>query len=198
MTSLSKENLHLLRKELTTSVDPSNALRDSVGGRELCDGLWRLFSDSFPSGGTRYWNETSPWRVSWGHFLAPELYSFGEDVFGNQLVLLPQHEEAYLWNHENGECHDLLVSPLELLETVFENGLEWIDFYGDGSLSIARRYGQVPTNSHLHWTTPLILGGQVSFENVSLVERETHLVGHAKLWFQVSGLAAGTEIVSWK
>jgi len=195
MTSLFRDNINLLRNKIDKHIQPADALPDSVGGLEMCDGLWRFFSHIWPDRGIRSWNETSRWRTSWDGVLPAGLYSFGEDVFGNQLVLLPQHKQVFLWNHENGECHDLLVAPVELLETGFESGLEWIDFYGDGSLSVARRYGHVSRDSHLHWVTPLILGGKIDLDNIAPVEREAHLVGHAKLWLEVSGLAPGTAMV---
>jgi hypothetical protein len=195
MNSLVRDNLIVLRENLARAIPPSDALPDCVGGFELCEGLWRFFSNAWPNGGIRLWNEKNPWSAYWGPLLPSGFYSFGEDVFGNQLALLRNHHQVFLWNHENGECHDLLVGPLELLETVFESGVEWIDFYQDGSTSVARSFGRVPKDSHLHWTTPLILGGQVSLENVTVVGREAHLVGHAKLWFQVSGIPPGNAVL---
>ena len=166
------------------------ALGNTVAGR----GCWRFFSDTFPPRGVRWWNESSGWREHWKPLLPAGLFSFGEDVFGNQLVVVSGEENAYLWNHEDGTFIDLLLAPAELLSTVVESGIAWIDFYGNGSLEIARKYGEIPNDSHLHWTTPLVLGGTVSLENLSVVERERHLVGHAKLWFQVRGLEPGSTI----
>lgn len=127
-------------------------------------------------------------------FLPTGLFSFGEDVFGNQLTVVRGEENVRLWNHENGAFIDLVLAPAELLSTIVESGIDWIDLYDNGSIEVARKYGRVPDNSHLHWTTPLVLGGAISLENLSLVERERHLVGHAKLWFQVAGLEAGSPI----
>jgi hypothetical protein len=172
------------------------ALPQAVGGTTICDGLWRLFSNSWPQGGISGWNSASPWKLSWQPFLPTGVFSFGEDVFGNQLILVDGFENAMVWNHENGESQDLFVRPCELLRTALESGIDWIDFYSDGSLAVARQYGAVPLQMHLHWTTPLILGGPVSKENLTLVEREAHLVGHAQLWSQISGLPPGTTIIS--
>jgi hypothetical protein len=137
----------------------------------------------------------SPWKSQWKPFLPAGTFSFGEDVFGNQLALASGRDNILLWNHENSECHDLLVSPQELVRMAAESGIDWIDFYSDGSLVVARECGPVPLDAHLHWTTPLIFGCRVSRDNISLVEREPHLVGHAKLWSQVSGLPPGTTVV---
>ena len=100
----------------------------------------------------------------------------------------------FLWDHESGECYDLLVGPSELLRTALESGIDWIDFYSNGSLSIARQYGVVPLDVHLHWITPLILGGQASLQNTTLRERDSHLVGHAQSSSQVRDLPPGATV----
>jgi hypothetical protein len=46
----------------------------------------------------------------------------------------------------------------------------------------------------LHWTAPLFLGGRVELHNVSLVQRDDHLVGHASLWRQVADLPPGSTV----
>lgn len=187
MTPLSLQHIARLDELLANGGTPPLAIPQSIGGTILCDGIWRFFSDSWPSGGISGWNEGSSWKSNWQSFLPSELFSFGEDVFGNQLVLVGGCDNALLWNHENGECHDLFVGPCDLLKTAIESGIDWIDFYSDNSLAVARRHGELRLNMHLHWTAPLILGGDVCSSNISLVEREPHLVGHAKLWAQVAG-----------
>ncbi len=147
------------------------------------------------AGGIAGWNSRA-WKPLWQSFLPTGLFCFGEDVFGSQLAVVEGFKNAVLWNHENGECFNLLVSPCELLRTVLGSGLDWIDFYSEGSLAVARLYGAVPLDSHLHWTTPLILGGRVSRDNLTVVEREQHLAGHAKLWSQVGGLPIGAVDLS--
>ncbi len=167
----------------------------TIGPACLADGIWRLFSDLYPSGGIDEWNTVSVWRAEWG-IADAGFQTFGEDLFGNQLVVRPGSGNAFLWNHENGEEHDLLLEPAELFGVIVENGLDWIDFYGDGSLAVARsRIKDVPMEQHLHWTTPLVLGGVVGVENTSLVDRVSHLVGHAKLWRQIGDLPPGSSVM---
>jgi hypothetical protein len=158
-------------------------------------GFWRFFSAQYPDGGVGRWNSDQAWKQEWG--LEPALFhAFGEDLFGNQLVLRPGVESAQLWNHENGNSVDLLLDPVTLLETVVQSGVDWIDFYQDGSLKTGEsRVMDVPPECHLHWTTPLILGGKVGVENTSVVERSTHLAGHAKLWLRLRGCEPGTIIL---
>jgi hypothetical protein len=196
MTPLSLQHLARFDEFVASGMTTAVAFPKAIGGTCVCDGIWRFFSDSWPKGGISRWNTESLWKLQWQPFLPRDLFSFGEDAFGNQLVLVSGHENVLLWNHENGHCHDLLVGPCELLRTALDSGIDWIDFYSDGSLALARQHSSVPLDSHLHWTTPLILGGQVSPENISLVQREPHLAGHAQLWSQVAGLPPGTSTIA--
>jgi hypothetical protein len=185
MRIVSAKDCSRLRQELNGSVCLRDALPKVIGETQSRGGLWRFFSAGYPDGGIFQWNSHSSWKQEWK--LEPtQIYAFGEDLFGNQLIIRPSVVNVHLWNHEDGSIVDLLLDPATLLETIIESGIEWIDFYGDGSLKIAeRRIMDVPSECHLHWTTPLVLGGQVSIENTSVVERSMHLVGHAKLWAQL-------------
>jgi hypothetical protein len=167
------------------------ALPRLVGGSTAAGRLWRFFS---PQTVAR-WNTPETWRGAWPG-LSPELFFFGEDIFGNQLTLKPGNENVWLWNHENGELVDLLLDPATLLETVIESGVDWIDFYSPQMLAVGRaKLLDVPENCHLHWTQPLILGGAVSATNTSIVENAMHLRGHGALWAQLHRLPPGTEVV---
>lgn len=194
MIPLSVQHVVNLDALLANGTVPSIAFPESVGETTLCGGVWRLYSNVWPRGGITAWNKGSEWKNQWQSFLPSDVFAFGEDVFGNQLFFVNGFENALLWNHENSDCFDLLLKPCELLMTVLKNGADWIDFYADGSLSVAKEYGSVPKEMHLHWTTPLVLGGEVTRENLSLAQRESHLVGHAKLWSQLAVLPPGTEI----
>lgn len=197
MKNLTRENCECLRRELSLGSE-AEALLKCVPDTQVADGLWRLFSSTFPVGGVREWNSCCKWKTEWGLQSIP-IYAFGEDIFGNQLVLQPNVENVKLWNHETGNLEDMLLDLPNLLETVCESGIDWIDFYADGSLKIAeRRKADVPLECHLHWTTPLMLGGGITIENTSIVERTMHLVGHAKLWRQIKNVPLGTTIVPKK
>jgi hypothetical protein len=195
MRNLSSEDCLQLRNEVRRTIPLVEALSTSVGETQVASGLWRFFSGRYPKGGVAQWNSSAAWKHEWEGALL-KFHAFGEDLFGNQLVLRSGFENVYLWNHEDGSMADLLLDAATLLETVVQSGLDWIDFYKDGSLTIAQtRLMDVPTECHLHWTTPLILGGNVSVENTTVVERSMHLVGHAKLWMQVRGCEPGTIVV---
>jgi len=195
MRNLSSEDCLQLRDGLSRTIPLSEALSTSVGETHADGGLWRFFSAHYPKGGVAEWNSSAAWKREWG--FAPSLfYAFGEDLFGNQLVLRHGFENVHLWNHEDGSQADLLLDASTLLETVVQSGLDWIDIYKDGSLKIAQtRLMDVPVECHLHWTTLLMLGGKVSVGNTTVVERSMHLVGHAKLWIQLRGCDPGTIVV---
>jgi hypothetical protein len=195
MRNLLLEDCLRLRDELRMSIPMAEALSKSVGETQVMDGVWRFFSTHYPKGGVNEWNSSAEWKREWE--FSPTLYhAFGEDLFGNQLILRSNFENVYLWNHEDGSVVDLLLDPATLLEAVAQSGINWIDFYNDGSLKIAQaRLMDVPAECHLHWTTPLILGGKVNVENTTVVERSMHLVGHAKLWRQLRGCSPGTIII---
>jgi hypothetical protein len=192
---LSQRDLTRLDDLLQSNLTLLEALPRCVGFTEAADGIWRFFSDSWPNNGVVGWNDGRTWKGQWAQFLPPQFFSFGEDVFGNQLALVSTCENVVLMNHENAELHDLLLGPYHLLNTVLENGVDWIDFYSDGSLDVARAHGPVSLDVHLHWTTPLILGGQIDSANLSAVERKQHLIGHAKLWAQIADLPPGSVVV---
>ncbi len=181
------ELTHLVR--LNDSLNQGRPLEESlpaaIGDTAVCMGLWRFYSDSWPVGGVRHWNTNSQWKLHWSDFLPDAVFAFGEDVFGNQLMVGAENDVVTLWNHENGAFTNLYLNPVDLLTTALNDGIDWIDQYNDSSLMIARRFGPVANESHLHWTMPLFLGGNVNDSNISIVEREPHLVGHAKLWSQI-------------
>jgi hypothetical protein len=119
----------------------------------------------------------------------------GEDVFGNQLVTIDETPNLLVWDHEDGSLVDTQVPVETAIDVVFNSGVEWIDYYTLDTIEIGRRMiGSVPVDSHLHWTNPLILGGAVEPNNVSVIGRLPHLIGHGKLWQQLRGTPEGTAI----
>lgn len=192
MDELNISQIKDLRDALSRSVPMIEAIPRSIGGRSIEEGLWRFFSPKHPACGAGRWN--AEWSSAWSA-VNDDVFAFGEDIFGNQLLFTNARTAVLLCDHENGACHDLELGVLELLEAAIEHGLAWIDFYSNGALSLGRRFlPQVDWEHHLHWTQPLILGGSVTPENTAVVDRFAHLHGHAKLWRQVSDLPPGAEV----
>jgi hypothetical protein len=132
MMQLGPTHVARLKQALEQGTPLGDALSKAIGDTEACNGLWRFYSESWPAGGIRHWNEEGPWKQHWGAFLPHGAFAFGEDVFGNQLIVVPGEDAVFLWNHENGECLDLYADPINLLATVLNDGIDWIDLYGDG------------------------------------------------------------------
>lgn len=181
---------------LDQGVSRADAIAQSMGGSIVLGGLWRIYSNAWPEGGVAAWNAESSWRGAWRQFLPAGLWAFGEDVFGDQLCLLDGVHEVQLWNHEDATLASLEADPVTLFGAVLEQGLDWLDAYACGSLDAARSLPPVDRAKHLHWRTPLILGGVVSASNLEPIERECHLVGHAALWRQVRELPPGAEFIA--
>jgi hypothetical protein len=158
----------------------------AFGGKTIANNFWRFYSDSQPEGGIYNWNSLSQWINAWGNKLVAGLFYFGEDVFGNQICCFEDLGTTFIWNHETGDLFDLLVSPQELILTVLENGLEWIDFYTNDWFQVAQNTFPNPSmENHLHWIQPLFLGGLPCLQNACILPRVSHLVGHAKLIQQI-------------
>lgn len=192
MNSLTTGQIIDLRALVAGGVSFREAMPGSIGGAAIGDGLWRFFSDSHPQCGVDRWNDE--WCVAWA-LPKESVFAFGEDVFGNQLLLTAGGSTVHVCDHENGSCHDLELGAMDLLEASLQHGISWVDFYSNGSLEIAKGFlAGITWEQHLHWVQPLILGGAVATQNVSIVERLTHLSGHAKLWKQISEMPPGTEI----
>jgi hypothetical protein len=183
-----------LAADLRNTADPISALARFLVGRVVEQGLWRFYSVDYPPLGLQAWNQAA-WRKHWPSHMS--VYQFwGEDAFGNQLALQDGRPNAFIWNHEDGSLVDLELDPLTLLDSVASAGLDWIDFYCDGSIQIARSCkSMVSLDTHLHWKQLLILGGPIVASNVSILGREIHLAGHGDIWAQIGDLPPGTEIM---
>jgi hypothetical protein len=168
--------------ELTSQGNALQAFSKAFGDKTLGNGFWRFYSDSWPAEGISNWNTDSPWMKEWNSLLQSGILYFGEDVFGNQICSNLEMTNTFIWNHEDGQLIELLVSPVELLQTAISHGLGWIDFYAGGYFASAESHlPGLNSDTHLHWTHPLIFGGQPIPQNVTLLPRLSHLIGHAKL-----------------
>ncbi len=181
---------------LRALVDSGEQVADAllkVGGRDLLfANTWRFFSTEFPPGGPDTVNAAA-WRQVWR---LRSFHPFGEDVFGNLLVLLPGLPNAHFVDHECGAVHDLLLDPVTLIEVCATDGLGWLDPYAGDALRVAEtEVGALLPDHHLHWVTPLILGGRAERANVMSLPREQHMRGHAELWSQIRDVPPGAWVV---
>jgi hypothetical protein len=190
MRAVEERDLVHLKHLLEKGMPPDQAIGSAVGSTSLAGGAWRIF----PEGDVAAWND-SDWKHAW-RGLTDDFYAFGEDVFGNQLVLRADVPNVLLWDHETGEFHDLYLDVAPLLETVMASGVGWVEPYHDDSLAVATpSVAGLSPEMHLHWVQPLVLNGKVEAANLAPIARGRHLLGHAGLWRQIRDAPAGTTIV---
>ena len=183
-----------VKKRTAAGVPLADVVPGVLGGIVIDGGFWRIFgSNDLGTLSLARWNEPTLWKYAWNGSASPIFW--GEAVFGNQM-LLDARGSVFLWNHENASIIEIGFDLVTVLETSLTHGLGWLDFYGDGSYSVAKdREGDLPIESHLHWVQPRILGGKAVPKNVTLVERVQHLIGHGELWSQLRGMSPGTQVV---
>ena len=185
MKELDKEFLLKFQQQFQRKGSLLDIVANTLGGTVTAKGLWRFFGKEAPSPGIEEWNGDGLWKSQWGA-CACGLACIGEDVFGNQLVCIGETQDLLIWDHENASLRTLEMTPDVAIEAVFKSGIDWIEFYDNNSPQVGLELlNTIPESSHLHWTTPLILGGKVCASNTSVVDRVSHMVGHGKLWQQV-------------
>jgi len=194
MKSLTAGDVDEVKRRTAAGAPWSEVVPGVLGGTLLDSGFWRFFGPpELRLFSLAEWNAPNVWKHAWRGLAA--LSFWGEDVFGNQ-ILLDGEGKVFLWNHENASAIETGFDLLTVLETCLGHGLGWIDFYSDGSYSLAKD-GQLelPIESHWHWIQPRIMGGQATAKNLTAVERVKHLIGHGQLWLQVRGMPSGSHVI---
>jgi len=183
------------QESFDTTGDVLDVVADTIGDTCTASGLWRIFGRSMPKLGIHDWNSQSLWKQHWGD-LAHDITCIGEDIFGNQLVCITETSNLLIWDHENGGLFTLNLNPQDAFEVVLKHGIGWIDFYNDKYIQVGLdRLVDLTENSHVHWTTPLILGGEIDINNTSIIDRVNHLIGHGKLWCQLQDVSLGSSVI---
>jgi hypothetical protein len=184
-------SLPRLQHALETGAPMAVAVSSALGGLTL-DGIVRFFGADCPPGGVDAWNRAA-WRAEWA--LGGDVRCLGEDCFGNQL-LCPSSDVVAWWNHETGDTYDLEVDVVTLVSVGIDSGVRWLDCYRDIDFSsVESLVKALSMREHLHWVTPLVLGGDRNATNLQAVERNAHMTGHAELWRKIGRLPPGTRVV---
>jgi hypothetical protein len=187
MRALTALELAELKKRTDAGTPLAEVIPAVLGGATLDHGFWRFF---YPDGvgmlSMAKWNSPNVWKHAWSGLASTTFW--GEDVFGNQIIL-DGGGSVFLWNHENAAAIETGFDLHTVLETGLKHGLAWLDFYSDGSHAlVGEQKRELSTDRHWHWIQPRILGGAIAAGNLTSIERVQHLVGHAKLWLQVSAI----------
>jgi len=77
-----------------------------------------------------------------------------------------------------------------------EAGANGLDELPRGGARVPASEGvDLSPESHLHWVTPLFLGGAPQRSNLVTLPREQHMRGHAELWRQIGHLPPGARVI---
>lgn len=135
------------------------------------------------------WNAPGLWRDEY-HGAADNLLFFAEDAFGYQFCI--------------GESGIFLFDPEDAsIERIADNMEEWAlrileDYNQLAGYPLAHEWqeehGGLPENHRLMFITPLILGGEVTVENLGVVDSVELMRGRAHIYNQIKDLPDGSVI----
>jgi len=159
----------------------------------LLGGIFRIFGLGETALGrdALTWNE-GEWRDG---FDVPPTYLFlGENIFGDQYAFDTGAGRLLLMACEGGKFEPTPHKTItELVEDIINNkNIQGLDF---DLLRAARDNGLQPGPSeHLGFAVPLICGGEVSADNLEVVDAGTHMEILAQLIVQLRKLPPGTPL----
>ncbi|EAY24868.1 SMI1/KNR4 family protein [Microscilla marina] len=125
--------------------------------------------------------------------LSQGIFSFGEDLFGNQFCF--SKDGVILFNLESAEKEKIATNFEGFLAAIFDNS-EDLDYYTGQSLmqewqslGHSLQYGE-----RLCPKQPFIIGGEFEVENLHVKSFDKNLEYNSKIAYQISNLPDGTEI----
>lgn len=135
------------------------------------------------------WNEPSLWKKEYGGS-APNGHCFAQDLFGNQFFLASNR--VYLFNVESAEIELVAPGLDEWASVILDDYRAWTGW--PLAHDWQARNGQLPLSKRLIPTSPFILGGAVSADNLAAVDALEAIRFQAYLWQQTKDLKPGTKI----
>ncbi|EKO3419390.1 T6SS immunity protein Tdi1 domain-containing protein [Vibrio fluvialis] len=138
----------------------------------------------------------SNWEVEWGNMygsLKPEFTLFATDVFGTAYGLLPDETVAIFWT-ETGELEPLRIEQEEFFSFILDDPESTIN-YGL-YLSAVERLGQPKSSENFAFNLELALGGQLSVDNLSIMDSKKHFRVLAKIAHQINDIPLGHQVKS--
>ncbi|PWV56389.1 SMI1/KNR4 family protein [Chitinophaga sp. S165] len=125
------------------------------------------------------------------NFLFKDVFSFGQDIFGNQFVFDEHNGEVSLFNIESGQ-----------IDRLAKNFAEWMDvFVADVEYLTGRIYEQewkadheFPFDSRLQPKLPFVMGGDYSVSNFYINSYPSYISYNADMAKQIYNLKDGEKI----
>ena len=164
-----------------------------TGGLSAFGGALRIFpskaSVQLPS--MAQWNDFEGWRGHYRH-LAPRWPIIGEDSFGTQYLLDPEHEQVSIFWAETAEIEAVGVSPAEFLEMIIADPEETI------SLRLYQqcvgRYGELQLRQHFAFRVELAVGGSPEVNNIVVMTAAEHMVALASIALQIREIPLKSQL----
>ncbi len=135
------------------------------------------------------WNSPQGWRQEYGE-LASELFSFGEDMFGNQFCIA--HGEFVQFNIETAEVESMGRSAEEWADTILSDFGYWTGF--PLGWEWQNTNGPIPNGRRLFPRQPFMLGGDYEVSNLWCGDTLETLGFYGYLARNVWGISDGTPV----
>ena len=135
------------------------------------------------------------WVATWGKYygnLLPKLRFFAGDAFGLLYGLDSNKKVSIFWT-ETADIEDLGVSEDEFYQLIQQDPDETINLalYKDA----VDKLGEPNLDQDFALKVETALGGQLSIDNLYICDRESHLIGLAKIATQIHKMPAGTRVI---
>lgn len=138
--------------------------------------------------------EDTSWKYQWGKYygeLMPNIKIFAADAFGTVYGLLDNGSTAIFWT-ETGEIEGLGVDLDEFFELVYQDP--------DGTINLSlyqaavEKFGNISVDKHFAFKVETALGGQLSIDNIVLMDSNDHFKALSKIAKQIKNIPEGQVI----
>ena len=141
-------------------------------------------------------NGKKDWEQEWGDFygsLKPSFRLFATDVFGTAYGLLSNNEVAIFWP-ETAELESLGIGISEFYEMILADPISTINL--DLYMSAVKKYRKPTLDEHFAFKIETALGGELTVENVVIMNSTEHFRSLAKLAIRIKDMPVGAKITS--
>lgn len=166
------------------AVNSIKSLLPGFDGKKAFGGALRFFDVN-----DQEW--TVKWRKYYGK-LFPKLRFFAGDAFGLLYGIDSNQKVSIFWT-ETADVEFLDVSEEEFYQLILQDP--------DGTINLTlynravNELGELKLSQDFCCKVEIALGGQLSVDNLYICDRETHLIGLAKIAMQIHGIPLGSNII---